>query len=329
MSHAFIVTHRQNSVEAIIPPPTDKVISAIDSLADSGSFSVMLSGGEPTMHPGSKDILAAATDRMRMVRIASILYALTEDDLRTIINNDTVTVQTSLDGLPATHDRIRGGASSFERTVSTIRALAEQDKIVIVAMTANRHNWCEVEGVVRHCMAAGAAAFRLGLTFPSGRAANSDLCLSAEEISSLQKNWETIVKKYSSPTFSLNRSEESDAYQEFISTRGLLSSCGAGHLLAHIRANGSINPCPMLNVNLGNIYEQPFDAAFSGPLFSVFANSLSPGIDRCADCGAAPFCGRCHAAAAAWGRTDDHCWWRTSELAKTLGDQGRDDDTKI
>ena len=55
--------------------------------------------------------------------------------------------------------------------------LAAAGKTVIVAMTANRLNWREVEQVVERCVDSGAAALCLGLTFPVGRAAFSGLAL--------------------------------------------------------------------------------------------------------------------------------------------------------
>jgi len=93
--------------------------------------------------------------------------------------------------------------------------LAAAGKTVIVAMTANRLNWREVEQVVERCVDSGAAALCLGLTFPVGRAAFSGLALDPVEVETLQRDWEGIVSRYSSPTFSLNRSEEAQDYRYF------------------------------------------------------------------------------------------------------------------
>ena len=116
--------------------------------------------------------------------------------------------------------------------------LAAAGKTVIVAMTANRLNWREVEQVVERCVDSGAAALCLGLTFPVGRAAFSGLALDPVEVETLQRDWEGIVSRYSSPTFSLNRSEEAQDHQEISVSNNDIPSCGAGQLTAHICANG-------------------------------------------------------------------------------------------
>ena len=85
--------------------------------------------------------------------------------------DDRITLQTSVDGVRSTHDLIRGGKNSFTRTIANIERLAQAGKIVIVAMTANWLNFREVKEIIRRCVGAGTAAFRLGLTFPIGRAA--------------------------------------------------------------------------------------------------------------------------------------------------------------
>ena len=242
-------------------------IATLQYLASNGTYSVLLTGGEPTMHPAFSHILSTASELMRLVRVATNLYSLPEPSLRAITDNDKVSVQTSIDGLSDTHNLIRGGNCAFEKTMHNVRLLAAAGKTVIVAMTANRLNWREVEQVVERCVDSGAAALRLGLTFPVGRAAFSGLALDPVEVETLQRDWEGIVSRYSSPTFSLNRSEEAQDYQEISVSNNDIPSCGAGHLIAHICANGDINPCPMLRVRLGNIVTSALDDAFSGPLY--------------------------------------------------------------
>jgi len=304
-----------------IRPTTERIIETLTYMARRGTYSVLLTGGEPTMHPGFLKILHAAVSLMRLVRVATNLYSIPETIMKELIADDRITLQTSVDGVRSTHDLIRGGKNSFTRTIANIERLAQAGKIVIVAMTANRLNFREVEEVVRRCVGAGAAAFRLGLTFPIGRAAQAGLSLTEEENAILREDWQRIVETYSSPTFSLNRSEEADDFQEVALTGADIGSCGAGHLIVHVSANGDVNPCPMLSLKLGNINNQPLDEVFSGPLYRILEHASSPGSDRCAGCSLASLCGRCHAAAFAWGRTAD-CWWADTPLANTLAVRG-------
>jgi len=88
-------------------------------LASNGTYSVLLTGGEPTMHPAFSHILSTASELMRLVRVATNLYSLPEPSLRAITDNDKVSVQTSIDGLSDTHNLIRGGNHAFEKLCTT------------------------------------------------------------------------------------------------------------------------------------------------------------------------------------------------------------------
>ncbi|WP_103062963.1 PqqD family peptide modification chaperone [Actinomyces qiguomingii] len=301
-----------------IYPATEQVIDALAYLARHGTYSVLLTGGEPTMHPGFLEILEATTSLMRLLRVASNLYSVPEQALQALMRNDAATIQTSIDELRSTHELIRGGRDAFTRTMNNVTRLSQSGTLVIVAMTANRLNYREVEEVVQRCREAGAAAFRLGLTFPVGRAAQAGLALTDEEVRELQDDWDRIIAQYSSADFSLNRSEETGDFQELALTEGSLpSSCGAGHLIMHVNAKGDVNPCPLLDITLGNVYRHPMEEALSGPYFRLLEHAQSPGADACAECALAPMCGRCHAAAATWGKRKG-CWWRSTPLAQVL-----------
>lgn len=298
-------------------PSAEKVIDLIKNLASNGTFSIMLSGGEPTMHPQFETILSVACDHMRLVRVASNLYSVPRKKLDAILLDKKVTVQTSVDGLSSTHNLIRGGHSAYARTLSAVKELSSKGTIVIVAMTANRFNWKQVEEVVVQCKDAGAAAFRLGLTFPNGRAQGTDFCLSLNEVSALQNDWASIVEKYSSADFSLNRSEDATSYEELTNNNNLVTSCGAGYLIAHIKADGTITPCPMLDYPLGNVFTGPLELALSQEKYPVFSNAISPGNENCMGCQFAQLCGSCHAGAKAWGDAEP-CWWKSTEISRTL-----------
>lgn len=116
-------------------------------------------------------------------------------------------------------------------------------------------------------------------------------------------------------------SEEPQDFQEIMLEGAGAESCGAGYLISRISSNGDINPCPMMRLRLGNVVDQPFNEAFSGPLYRVLENAHSPSPARCSGCSLAPLCGRCHAAASVWGRTAG-CWWEDTPLADALASQG-------
>lgn len=292
--------------------PAATIVAGLDALAGAGTTVLMLTGGEPTMHPGFREILAEASRRMTTVRVASNLYAIPAVSFDAIIASGA-SVQTSVDGLAGTHDRIRGKSGSFDRTMAAVRRFADAGVTVTVSMTANRLNWREAEDVALLARAAGAVAFRLGLTFPKGRAAHAGLCLTPAEAERLRTTWSSAADRYATQGFSVNRLAAVDP--DAPARRN--GSCGAGYLLVHVLASGRIVPCPMLDLPLGDLYRQPFDDAFSGPVSRVFATAVSPGGPACHGCPLEIVCGGCHAAALSWGRAPG-CRWRRTKIATML-----------
>ena len=102
------------------------------------SSQIILSGGEPTLHPEALSIITLAKKYFQYVSIAS-----NGTNFNFFINSigilQDMHVQISVDGTQEIHDKLRG-LNSFQRTYKTILLLVKYDIDLTVASTVNSDN---------------------------------------------------------------------------------------------------------------------------------------------------------------------------------------------
>jgi len=122
--------------------PWDKVLASLTSLHQRGSRIVIFEGGEPLIWQDGayrfKDVVAEARKHFLVVG------ATTNGTQPLDVGTDVLWV--SLDGLQATHDRLRG-AGVFQQALEHIRA--SQSARVYAHLTANRLNAAELPELIQ------------------------------------------------------------------------------------------------------------------------------------------------------------------------------------
>lgn len=101
--------------------------------------SLVLSGGEPTLHPRISDLLQKASEKFKAVVINSNGTTPFWQKNHSIINRNNVIVQFSLDGLQDYHDKIRG-LGSFDKTSDSIRFINGLGKPIWISTVVSRKN---------------------------------------------------------------------------------------------------------------------------------------------------------------------------------------------
>lgn len=125
-----------------------------------GTRTAVLTGGEPLIHPEFFDIVAAARAAGLSVNVTTN-GTLVERHWDRLVAAGIDSLSMSLDGLPETHDRLRGRAGSFaqtwaalERVIAHARGGGGLDPCVYFTVT--RENLAELVPVWRRVRAAGA-----------------------------------------------------------------------------------------------------------------------------------------------------------------------------
>lgn len=143
--------------EGHVHMPVDRAIALLDDAVAIGTEVLVLTGGEPFLHPGLFEIVRAARARGLAVNITTNGTRIDArwDELR---GAGVTSLSFSLDGLEATHDRLRGQKGSFRRTLAGLERVAALGTIATsVYFTVTRENVHEILPVRALARAHGAA----------------------------------------------------------------------------------------------------------------------------------------------------------------------------
>lgn len=149
---------------------TSQIGALIEEFEHMQGLRLIVSGGEPLLHPGFWEInemVAAAGVRSILLSNGTLIDA---DAARRLRFHE---VQVSLDGLESSHDQIRG-RGSFQRAVNGIKALSAADVSVSVATMVHSGNLEEFDklgGLVRRL---GATAWSIDVPSAAGRMSDNE-----------------------------------------------------------------------------------------------------------------------------------------------------------
>ncbi|MEA3493918.1 MAG: radical SAM protein [Candidatus Margulisiibacteriota bacterium] len=249
-----------------------EIFNILDTTAKNKAKKVILSGGEPLLHPRFYKIAAYASQKGLQIHL---LTNGTLVDKRAIerfkkINIDTI--QISLDGANAkTHDAIRGKKGSFKKAIDAILLCKKQGFNVVVRTIVMKNNVKEIQDIVDFCQHFNITA-GISLINPSGKA--------GKKLYPKLKDYKDCMHKISEP-------EGLD-----ITSRARGTACGVGYEFIAILFNGDIVPCmPMRNKVMGNIRKDNFTKIFKNhPVMKEIRRSTSNNISECHYCKANKKC---------------------------------------
>lgn len=136
--------------------PVDRALALFDEAVAIGTRTVVLTGGEPLLHPGLFELARGAWDRGLSVNVTSN-GLLVERHYEQLVDSGVASLSFSLDGLPPTHDRLRGQAGAFERTWRALEATVRDGRMdPCVYFVVTRENVRELVPVYERVRALGA-----------------------------------------------------------------------------------------------------------------------------------------------------------------------------
>lgn len=224
---------------------------------------VLLSGGEPTIHRSFREILDFALHSGLDINLNTngVTGFFMDRHLRTIAHRDRLSVQVSLDGDEATHDRIRG-VGSFRRALRTLHRLREHGITCCVSTTVIDSAFLErAEAFVAALDDLGLAHIAIKRATYAGRASGGDRVDTAgwnHHVYRLRgMPWKTRLKIAPMYDFaSLDRL--SDQAIADLTLPPSAVNCGAGTAKVYVYGNGDVCPCTCFKDRpMGNLYKAP------------------------------------------------------------------------
>jgi radical SAM protein with 4Fe4S-binding SPASM domain len=251
---------------------TEEAIGVAAQLADAGTREIILIGGEAYLHEGFLDIVRALAQRGITVGITTGGRGVTAELARDMAAAGLRQASVSVDGLEATHDRMRHLRGSFAGTMAALANLKAAGIAITANTNLNRSNRDDLEPLYDVLRAQGIVAWQIQLTAPLGRAADRvqmilqpwDLLDLVPRVAALKQRARqdgiTIMPGnnlgYFGPEETVLRSLRAGDADHW---RG----CQAGKFVMGIESNGDVKGCPSLQTRHyvgGNVREQSLAA---------------------------------------------------------------------
>lgn len=233
---------------------TDECLDVVDQLAELGVFEVVLIGGEAYLRDDWCDIVERIAARGMSPLITTGGRGFTPERAERAAAAGLASVSVSLDGLEATHDRVRGVRGSFAAAIEAMRNGAAANIPVSANTQINRLSMPELPELLETIIAQGGHSWQIQLTVAMGRAADEpEMLLQPYDLLELFPMIDRLADRCAEADVLLwpgNNVGFFGPYETKLrgtTPRGHMVSCGAGRWGLGIEADGTIKGCPSLS----------------------------------------------------------------------------------
>jgi nif11-class peptide radical SAM maturase 3 len=234
---------------------TQEALDLVRQMAEVGIKEVTLIGGEAFMRPDWLEIARAITEAGMLCGMTTGGFGISLETARRMKEAGIASVSVSVDGLEATHDRLRGRKGSWQSAFRTMQHFQEVGLWFYGCNTQiNRLSAPEFPLIYEHIRDAGAQAWQIQLTVPMGHAAdNAHILLQPSELLDVYPMLARVARRAKREGVIIQGGNNIGYYgpYERILRRGasewsFWSGCGAGLNTLGIEADGAIKGCPSL-----------------------------------------------------------------------------------
>ncbi|MFZ1941052.1 MAG: radical SAM protein [Terracidiphilus sp.] len=267
---------------------TDEIKDLLRQLADTGTFFLSISGGEPLLRRDCFEILEYARALRFNVKLKTNAVMIGPKEAVRLRKLGIEQVQISLySHRPEVHDAITKLPGSLRRTTDAIKHLkANNIKVSLtnVLMQFNQRDALPVKKL----------AAELGVNFVidptitpmlNGDRSVTKLGLTLEELQEVMRTEEFVgdVDEFCSPSSTSVGDDILDGY-----------SCSAGHTLAYISPYGDVFPCVQFPMPCGSVRKQSFrEIWYDSPAFAELRSVHVRDLHTCSHCSHTAYCSRC------------------------------------
>ncbi|MDZ8064222.1 MAG: nif11-class peptide radical SAM maturase 3 [Nostoc sp. DedQUE08] len=254
-----------------------EALDLVKQMAEVGIKEVTLIGGEAFLRPDWLEIAKAINEAGMLCGMTTGGYGISLETAQKMKEAGIRTVSVSIDGLEATHDRLRGKKGSWKYAFKTMSHLREVGISFGCNTQINRLSAPEFPCIYECIRDAGARAWQVQLTVPMGNAAdNADILLQPHELLDIYPMLARVARRAYQEGVQLqagNNIGYYGPYERLLRGRGkeddfsFWQGCGAGLSTLGIEADGAIKGCPSLPTTAytgGNIREHTLHDIIEG-----------------------------------------------------------------
>lgn len=245
---------------------TEECLDLVDQMAGMGVKEVSLIGGEAYLRDDWTQILSRIRHHGMLPLLTTGGRGMTKERAREAAAAGLVSASVSIDGLEATHDRLRGVVGSHASALEAMRNLREAGVRVSTNTQINRLSMPELPEVLETLIANGGHSWQIQLTVAMGRAVDEPEVLLQPhdllELFPLLSRLKTRCDEAKVRLWPGNNIGYFGPYETQLRGTmplGHMYTCGAGRSTLGIEANGAIKGCPSLPTEAwtgGNIRDQ-------------------------------------------------------------------------
>ncbi len=275
---------------------TDRILAILDEWAELGVFSVILTGGEPTIHPDFLTILHHAHGLGFTVGVATHGMTITERLLQQMPRDDVI-VSVSIDGMHGQGQR--RGMSDFAYVIRKLAMLQEAEFNASIMTTTSSSNVHELQSLIEWAVS-NDISLRSVPFVPMGRGKlNQHLGNSPEDVEAAARFWiaEEEWERVRDPKLGLCAGK---VFNFLLTMVYATRRCMSGRGLCYVNSNGDVYPCSTCSGNkvlcAGNITWSGFTELWRGPwdIRAITWDSFTETCKGCAISDRRYFCtGRC------------------------------------
>lgn len=157
--------------------PTDFWLDLVRQIQDAGALTLLLSGGEPVLHPGFREIYLACKKAGLILSLNSNGTMFTPDDIAFFSENPPAKINISLYGASReTYQKQCGNGLMFDRVTETIRRLREKNIGVRINLTVTEQNRQDIAAIYRFARSLEIPVSYTTYLFPPKRASENGFC---------------------------------------------------------------------------------------------------------------------------------------------------------
>jgi len=259
--------------------------SIIDQMTDAGCLSLLITGGEPFLHPHFAEIYLYAKRKGLIITIFTNATLVDQQLLSLFSDYAPHVIEVSLYGATAeTYESISRVPGSFERCIGGTTSLIDAGfnvRLKTVLMQPNKHEFSEMEHLARE----------LGVRFRSDPILFPTLQGGLGPVS-LRVDPAEVVQRELADQDRLDRYR--DVYEKMLdlSISDKLYNCGAGQTCFHIDPFGTLQPCIMSRDCTFSLNEGTFAHGWNNVIAAVRELKLPRDVP-CRGCDRIALCGMC------------------------------------
>jgi radical SAM protein with 4Fe4S-binding SPASM domain len=312
---------------------TDEALDLVRQLAELGIIEVTIEGGEAFLRRDWLEIAAAIVQSGMRATLVTGGYGISRETARRMKEVGFSAISVSVDGLEATHDRIRGRNGSFRAALTSMSYFRDAGLYFGANTQINRLSAPELPELYEVLRDTGARGWQFQLTQALGNGADwAPYLLQPAELADLYPVLARIMRRARAEGLAPqpgNNIGYFGPYEDVFraSGGGRWMGCQAGLATLGIHANGEIKACPTLPAAFvgGNIRDKTLNEIVDTP---IVAYNMDAGTEKatehlygfCASCEHAPICrGGCTVSQhTMFGRRGDNpfCHHRALKLAE-------------